>query len=576
MIDSQPSTSEDQPVASRTRRSSSTNDPSKSRGNPSRTRSNQRNESVANSEPIDAVTIDELVAILEKDEEARTASDQKLLEEWSFLIPIAQTKIRHKQSKQALKERHREEEEPLDVIERKCDELVELIRKSNHIVVYTGAGISTSASIPDYRGPNGLWTQMRRVGSFSITKTNDLSHAEPTYTHMAIQELCKNSIVDHVVTQNCDGLHLRSGMSQKQLSEIHGNMFIEVCPTCERQYFRQADVTAKTSRFRHKTGRKCHSCAEPNNNLVDTIVLYGERSRTTWPMNWDKASKSAVKSNLIICIGSSLKTLRRYSCLWPRRPYGGVRSGAKGDPRLVIINLQYTSKDRQAALKINGRCDLVMQKLMQKLQIQVPHYVWTEDPLLRLAVPFTRDERKSLNRRLIFRTRLKQQRKLWQEQQQQHQQQQQPADMSDIDPSIVSVLHESGNQTNRFSSAMKPNDCEHPTGLRMLICNIKQSSDLLDAYTSDDTSSAYSEHDDNDDAADNKMHALPGWLGKGLGMGARATQLRRKRVSGRQSQHEQKAMANLDVPNEDSTTVDQGEYCSDAVKTEFAISNNDA
>lgn len=157
---------------------------------------------------------------------------------------------------------------------------------------------------------------------------------------MAIEELCRRKIIAHVVSQNCDGLHLRSGIPQTNLSEIHGNMYVEVCTNCNRLYYRLADVTEKTSRFHHKTGRKCHDCIEPNNNLIDTIVLYGERSKLNWPMNWQAATKVARKADLIICLGSSLKTLRRYEALWPKK---AVRTFAQ-DTKLVIINLQYTSK----------------------------------------------------------------------------------------------------------------------------------------------------------------------------------------------------------------------------------------
>lgn len=348
------------------------------------------------------VTAEMLATILEKEESARNSDELRILKDWSFLVPEARRLIKRKSARKAARLRNIEHEEPLENTKLKAKQLAKMITESSYIVVYTGAGISTSASIPDYRGPNGLWTQLRRVGKYSITRDCDLTNADPTPTHMAIHELCKRRLVKHVVSQNCDGLHLRSGIPQTRLSDIHGNMYIEACPTCERQYFRQADVTDRTSRFRHKTGRHCHTCREPkNNNLIDTIVLYGERSRTNWPMNWDRADKAAKKADLIICLGSSLKTLVKYHCLWPKTLKRSYNS-REPETKLVVINLQGTSKDRSATLKINGKCDLVMQLVMQQLEISIPQYDRMKDPLRLLAVPFTPEERAGLRRNLLF------------------------------------------------------------------------------------------------------------------------------------------------------------------------------
>lgn len=277
------------------------------------------------------------------------------------------------------KQREEEFEDDGPMLRRKCGQLAELIRSSQHVLVYTGAGISTSASIPDYRGPNGVWTLLKN--GYGTPKVNDLVFAgkflvfgflkfklfvsEPTFTHLAISELVKNGTIKHVVSQNCDGLHLRSGVPQHLLSEIHGNMFIEVCKNCNQQYIRSFDVTERTSLRKHETGRKCHVCEPQVGSLIDTIVHFGERGRLKYPLNWQAATAAADKSDLIVCLGSSLKILRKYNCLWPKN---------RKKLKLVIVNLQWTPKDSQATIKINGKCDEVMREVAAALALTVPPY----------------------------------------------------------------------------------------------------------------------------------------------------------------------------------------------------------
>jgi len=85
-----------------------------------------------------------------------------------------------------------------------------MIREAKHIVVHTGAGISTSAGIPDFRGPNGVWT-LEKQGKKRETNVT-FESAQPTVTHMALVAMVKAKLVQLVVSQNVDGLHLKSGL----------------------------------------------------------------------------------------------------------------------------------------------------------------------------------------------------------------------------------------------------------------------------------------------------------------------------------------------------------------------------
>lgn len=117
-------------------------------------------------------------------------------------------------------------------VNEKCDILFNWLKSSKHVVIHTGAGISTSAGIPDFRGPKGVWT-LEKHGKKPEMNVS-FNEARPTKTHMALKALIDMKMVQFVISQNIDGLHLRSGLGRQFLAELHGNMFTEQCNTCGR------------------------------------------------------------------------------------------------------------------------------------------------------------------------------------------------------------------------------------------------------------------------------------------------------------------------------------------------------
>ena len=108
---------------------------------------------------------------MEKNEEDRNSEEQKLLEESSGLIPLVESKLK---KASILRERSKEKEDPSDILREKCEALAQVIKSCHNLVIYVGAGISTSAKIPDYRGPNGVWTQLSRFKRIVSTDMKDL------------------------------------------------------------------------------------------------------------------------------------------------------------------------------------------------------------------------------------------------------------------------------------------------------------------------------------------------------------------------------------------------------------------
>lgn len=337
-----------------------------------------------------------LKQILKKSESERTLDEVATLESLDHLVKH----IENCRSRRSLTQSHHEiKVDEASDLESKCAELARLIaQRKGQCVVYTGAGMSTSASIPDYRGPNGLWTMLAKGVKVAPP---DFALVQPTYSHMALKSMVDLGIVSHVVSQNCDGLHLRSGLDRDHLSELHGNCFIEFCLKCYQEYARLFDVTERSSFRKHTTGRYCKSCSDSDNNtqeLRDSIIHFGERLRDGSPYNWDLAKESLQNARLIICFGSSLKVLKHYQCLWPKK---------KSNIDICIVNIQWTPKDSQALIKINGYTDDVFERLIRILNtnhaINVPvnSFDPLHDPLLQIAVDLDENEIETTTRSML-------------------------------------------------------------------------------------------------------------------------------------------------------------------------------
>ncbi|KAL0306253.1 UNVERIFIED_CONTAM: NAD-dependent protein deacetylase SRT1 [Sesamum radiatum] len=208
-----------------------------------------------------------------------------------------------------------------------------LFMQSKHLVVFTGAGISTSCGIPDFRGPKGIWT-LQRQGKALPEASLPFHRATPSTTHMALVELEKAGLLKFLISQNVDGLHLRSGIPREKLAELHGNSFMELCPSCGAEYMRDFEIETIGLK---ETARRC-SKAGCGAKLRDTVLDWEDALPRK---EMDPAEKHCKMADVVLCLGTSLQITP--ACNLPLKC---LRGGGK----IVIVNLQKTPKDKKASL----------------------------------------------------------------------------------------------------------------------------------------------------------------------------------------------------------------------------------
>ena len=187
--------------------------------------------------------------------------------------------------------------------------LAALIQRASRIAALTGAGISTAAGIPDFRGPRGLYVTRQydpektfdinyfdRDPSYFFAFARDfvqlVEQVEPTYTHRFLADLEARGKMDAVITQNLDGLHQKAG--SQRVIEVHGSVRTGHCRKCGRGYGYE-ELKAKVL---HEEIVRCDTCG---GIVKPDIVFFGEAVQ-----GMEEASRVAGRADLFLVIGSSL------------------------------------------------------------------------------------------------------------------------------------------------------------------------------------------------------------------------------------------------------------------------------
>ena len=240
------------------------------------------------------------------------------------------------------------------------EKLTQILKDSNNIVFFGGAGVSTESNIPDFRSSNGLWNEKLKI---NFTPEQLVSHtffmrypdeffkfykdkliypdAKPNAAHIALAKLEKMGKLKAVVTQNIDGLHQAAG--SKNVYELHGSVLRNYCMNCHAFYDEKFILESKGV----PTCPKCGGKVKPD------VVLYEEGLDEDVIQG---AVRAIVQADTLIIGGTSLVVY----------PAAGLINYFKGK-NLVLINKSSTSADNKADLVIHDAIGKVLGESVNNL-----------------------------------------------------------------------------------------------------------------------------------------------------------------------------------------------------------------
>ncbi|HET6791332.1 MAG TPA: NAD-dependent deacylase [Actinomycetota bacterium] len=232
-----------------------------------------------------------------------------------------------------------------DELEPGIERVAAYVAAAGRITVLTGAGISTESGIPDFRGPNGVWTTKPetmklvhiedyvrdpqvRIRAWRERMDHPAWIAQPNAGHAALAELERRGSVLALMTQNIDGLHQAAG-SEKVL-ELHGTIWLAKCLSCDRRTRMQEQLE------RVRAGDPDPACTECGGIQKSATIAFGEQLD---PLVLETAVVASSACDLFLAIGTSLSVQPAASL--------AVEAHRRG-ARLVIVNQSETPLDDRA------------------------------------------------------------------------------------------------------------------------------------------------------------------------------------------------------------------------------------
>jgi NAD-dependent deacetylase len=221
------------------------------------------------------------------------------------------------------------------------------------VTVLTGAGISTDSGIPDFRGPNGVWTrnpaaerastlsaylgdpEVRRA-AWQARLHSPARRAEPNVGHRAVLRLEQRGLLHTLVTQNTDGLHLAAGHDPANVVEIHGNGRQVVCWDCGER----APMDRALARV--EQGEDDPACRTCGGILKSAAILF---EQSLVPDDLDRAEQAARECELLLAVGTTLAVYPAANMVPIAKRHGA---------RIVIVNAEPTDMDSVADAVLRG------------------------------------------------------------------------------------------------------------------------------------------------------------------------------------------------------------------------------
>lgn len=240
---------------------------------------------------------------------------------------------------------------------------------AQRVTVLTGAGISTDSGIPDFRGPNGLWTtnpaaqrlftlreylsdpEVRRE-AWRIRRTHAAWTARPNPGHEALVELENAGKLRAIVTQNIDGLHQLAGNSEDLVIEVHGSLYEVECLSCG------ARSAMSDTLERVAAGEEDPACLRCGGILKAGTISFGQ---PLVPAVFAAAEAAVADCDVLLTVGTSLSV----------RPVSGlVENAARRGVRVVIVNAEPTPYDEVAAVRLAEPISEVLPALVRAATVK--------------------------------------------------------------------------------------------------------------------------------------------------------------------------------------------------------------